>query len=230
MNTAPAIDFARSRYDAYMQECGDTKAAVETAWLAHYEAVMRFKASKMWEAFAPNWETFCDNHKQEFFAASTYRQTRMNIPIAELAESVAGKTLSREQMNNIGRKLNEVIPEGERDSMKLSVLALTYAYHEKYQIEKPVPDKNVIEGAYHVLLEERENHTVSVDGTNYDFKQEGQVLQLREAIVQGIQAHSNRVTIAIERTGEIGLILRALRRMGHSVPSEDKKLFISWKG
>jgi hypothetical protein len=227
MNTAPAIDFARSRYDAYMQECGDTKAAVETAWLAHYEAVMRFKASKMWEAFAPNWETFCDNHKQEFFAASTYRQTRMNIPIAELAESVAGKTLSREQMNNIGRKLNEVIPEGERAPMRLSVLALCYAAFP----DTPVPARNVIDEAYAVLKEERDNGTVTTkDGETFNLKEKAQVQRLKERVLQDIQARDKRVTIAIERTGEIGLILRALRRMGHSVPSEDKKLFISWKG
>lgn len=231
LNPYPAIEFGRTRYDAYLNEIAQTKEALELAWIAHYEAVMKFQKSKMWQAFAPNWEAFLKlpQNKGLFFAGSTYRQIRMNIPIAELAQTIANTTLSREDANAIGKKLNAVIPPDERTPMRLSVLALCYAYHEAYQIDKSVPDLPVIEGAYLTLCDERDSNTVSVDGHNYDFKQKGQVAALREYVVQGIQSRSKRITISIEENKQIAVLLRFLKAKGHNVPSDKKKLFLSWE-
>lgn len=218
-----AIDFARSRYDSYMLAVSETKANLEQAWRDHYEAVMAFKKSKMWQAFAPAWEKFLElpENRDLFFAASTYREAKMNLPIADLVATVGNTTLTREQMNTLAKKLRETAPD-EKMPMRLSILALAYAA----QTEKDIPDSNALDEAYNVLLEERENNSISIDGQSYDYKQLAQVSRLKERLSQDIQSRSKRVNIAIEETRQIGLILRSLKRMGHKIPTNGKKLFI----
>lgn len=195
------------------------------AWIEYIHLVIELKHSKRWkERGYTRWEDYCNNHME--YADSTYREAEMNIPVAELAASVAMATLSRQEANRLGKKLNEVIPEEERAPMRLSVLALCYAAFP----ETPVPARNVIAEAYETLKEERDNGTITTkDGETFNLKEKAQVSRLKERVLQDIQARSSRTTIAIEIGREIGILRRALKRMGHPIPNEDKKLFISWK-
>lgn len=198
--------------------------ATNNAWIAEMQAAKALQDSDTWqETGCKTWQEFCAGHMP--YADSTYREARMNIPVAELAAAVAATTLSREEANKLGKKLNEVIPASERAPMRLSVLSLCYAAFP----DKPVPDRNIIQEAYDVLKEERDSHTISVNGETFDYKETAQVKRLKERMTQDIQARDKRVTIAIEISREIGILRRLLRRLGHDAPSEDKKLLISWK-
>lgn len=226
MQAHKLIEFP-SEYERLYTDYQAAHDATVEAWLEEIAAAKALHDSGTWKAFAPTWEKYCSKELGFMpYAASTYRQAQMNAPLAELIATVANTTVSREQANNLGRKLNEVIPEAERPSMKLSVLALCLAYDET----KPVPDKNVIAEAYNILKEERDNNSISVNGETFDYKESAQVQALKARVAQDIQAHSKQVTIAIEGNRQIGLFLRFLRRLGYNVPSENKKLYVSWKG
>lgn len=228
-NPYPAVIFGRSRYDAYLNEIAETKANVESAWREHYEAVYRFKASKMWEAFAPNWEAFLalPENKDLFFAASTYRQIKMNIPIATLAATVANTTLTREEMNKLSKKLNEVIPAEERAPMKLSVLALAYAYEP----ETAIPGRDVLSAAYEVLKEERDNNTLSVNGESFDMKSLGQREAIREKLLDNIQAHASQSKRAkIKDLPALLALLPSIITSDSKLPSDKARNFrIVWE-
>lgn len=223
MQAHKLIEFP-SEYERLYTDYQAAHDATVEAWLEEIAAAKALHDSGTWKPFAKTWEAYCKAYMP--FAASTYRQAQMNAPLAELIATVANATVSREQANNLGRKLNEVIPEAERPSMKLSVLALCLAYDDS----NPVPDKNIIAEAYNILKEERDNNSISVNGETFDYKESAQVQALKARVAQDIQAHSKQVTIAIEENRQIGLFLRFLRRLGYNVPSENKKLYISWKG
>lgn len=226
MEAVKVINFPSklSQLEADESEIASHLQAAKDAWIAYIRRVIELKKSKRWKARGfTRWEDYCEEYME--FKDSTYREAEMNIPIAELANSVANTTLSREQANSLGKKLNDVIPEAERIPMKLSVLALCYAAFP----DKPVPDRNIIQEAYDVLKEERDSHTISVNGETFDYKETAQVKRLKERMTQDIQAHDKRITIAIENSREMALFRRLLRRLKHPTPNEDKKLFISWK-
>lgn len=227
MEAAKVINFPSelAQLEADESEIASHLQAAKDAWIAYIHRVIELKKSKRWKARGfTRWEDYCEEYME--FDDSTYREAEMNIPIAELAQTVAATTLSREEANRLGKKLNEVIPEAERAPMRLSVLSLCYAAFP----DTPVPARNVIDEAYAVLKEERDNGTITTkDGETFNLKEKAQVSRLKERVLQDIQSRSTRVTISIEISREIGIIRRALRRMGHSVPSEDKKLLISWK-
>lgn len=225
--TSPAKELIAfpSEYERLKTDYDASHQATLERWQEEIAAAKRLQDSGTWKAFAPTWKLYCDNHMP--YADSTYREAQGSIPIAEIAAAVADTTLSREESNLIGKKLRETMPD-EKLPMRLSVLALCYAFHDADGITKNVPDKNIISEAYEVLREERDNHTISVDGKSYDYRELAQLSRLKDRVTQDIQSRSKRVTIGIEESRQIGLLLRVLRRLGHNVPSDGKKLFISW--
>lgn len=229
MTTAPALDFAKSRYDAYMEECATTKAAVETAWLAHYEAAMRFKESEMWKAHAPNWETFCDNHKQEFFAASTYRAKGMDAAIAAMMMQTVTEVTPTETES---RKVRESLNKLTKDKV---LKAETYARaHEA--TGKVAPSFGELKIAYEEIQRVRQDKVWTIEGEDLD----PDSLVIDANIQQGIYELYKRKTAHIQdsmgietrraETQELGLILPMLDSLGKQPANNprDFKLFISW--
>jgi hypothetical protein len=155
----------------------------------------------------------------------TYREHGLNIPIAQIVESVASATLAKQDARSITRKFHDVIPAGEDRKLIPSVWQVCYAYDGKI-----TPDLSTIKEAYEIIKEERDSNMLSVNGESFNVKELAQKKRIKERVYQNIQSHSKRITVSVEENRQIGLLLRLLRRLGYNVPDEKKKLLISWEG
>lgn len=199
--------------------------ATNNAWIAELEAAKALQDSGTWkETGAKTWQEYCAECMP--YADSTYREARMNIPVAELAARVANTTLSREEANALGKKLNDVIPAEERLPMRLSVYALCLAYDEN----NPLPNKAVIAEAYEILKEERDSNTLNVNGETINVKELAQKARIKERLLQNIQAHSQpSKKLLIQANQAVLAIIRPYLPEGAALPAEGADLWISWK-
>lgn len=222
--TAPATNITQYS-DVLLEQCRSSKAAVESAWKAHYESVMRYKSSKAWQA---NYATFgecCKANKEHFYAESSYRNMRMDIIVAEIIEAVADVAIDKTDARNLREKFYAVVPAEDRILIP-SIWQLCHSYDS----ETLVPRKDVIAEAYEIIKEERDNHSISVNGLSVDIKTLAQNERIKEKVYQGIQAHSKRQTVLIEETRHIAMLARFLQRLGYNVGQGKKKLFIGYEG
>jgi hypothetical protein len=165
--------------------------ATNEAWIAEMQAAKALQDSDTWqETGCKTWQEFCAIHMP--YKASTYRAYRLNIPIAEIVESVTNVALDK----NGARKLREKIAEVVEDADAAIIPAIWQLCHV-YDSSKLIPDKHVIEEAYEIIKEERDSNTLNVAGETINVKELAQKFRIKERVVQNIQAHSTKVGIVI---------------------------------
>lgn len=182
MNATNIIPFQASQYEFLKAEYDKAHEATRQGWMTEIKAAQALQDSKAWKHLAKTWESYCDKHMP--YRASTYKNYRQSIPIAELIETVASATVSEGQARVIREKLHELVPSDERDIVP-SLWQLAYSYGGKIN-----PDKDVLNAAYKVLKEERDNHSLSVNGESYDMRTLGQKEAIKEALLDNIQSHA----------------------------------------
>lgn len=220
------INFQSASKESLLSTCRITKEAAELAIWTHYEAAMQFKASKAWKADYKSWEAVCAANPSSLYAASYYRTLGSALPIAQAVELVTGEMLLPTAARGIQAKINEIVPEDERaPEFVLAMLGLSYAAYP----EAVVPDRNVLDEAYHICKEERDSGTITtVSGDTFVYKIAAQVERLKERVLlDRMNGNKPRLSLRIPANKAILAILRAAMP-DKPLPRENSEITILW--
>lgn len=226
--TSPAktIDFMGASLEAQLATCRETKQLQENATWAHYKVAMAFYESKVWKDDYPSWQACYEANKDSLFSPSYYRTLKSSLPIAQAFELATGESLLPTQAKVLQGKLWEILPEDERNApLMLEMLALSYAAFP----DSVVPAKNVLDEAYEILKEERDNGTITTpSGETFVLKNEAQIQRLKErVIIDRMNGNKPRLSLRIAANSAILALLRAAMP-NKPLPKENSEITILW--
>lgn len=226
MTSSALINFQSASLEAQLETCKETKEAQQNATWAHYKVAMAFYESKAWKADYSSWNVCCEANKDALYSDSYYRTLSSSLPIAQAFELATGESLLPTQAKVLQGKLWEILPEDERNApLMLQMLALSYAAYP----DALVPAKNVLDEAYEILKEERDNGTITTpSGETFVLKNEAQIQRLKErVIIDRMNGNKPRLSLRISANPAILALLRAAMP-NKPLPKENSEITILW--
>lgn len=221
--TVPLIDFQKSSYEYLKAEYDKAHEATQAAWFAEIKAAKALQESNTWKQFAPSWKDYCVQYMPH--KAPTYRAYLAEVPIAEIVESAANTALGKSQARQLRERIADVVADEDK-AMIPSIWQLCYEAEKEI-----IPRRDVIQAAYQVLKDERDNHSISVYGESVDLKALAQSKAVKEALLTNIIHHTEETKqkVTIEANNGVLEMLKSILPKGAPLPAMGSLITMLWK-